>query len=252
MHENVCYESPFLKEVIVRIDFASPVEALSGNIPSKIGNEALSRFPISEPRKMLTQELQFSDKKLSHRRQEFMEWNYHGIDREKRLKIAPNFVLASFFRYSSYELLKDDFVSIIEKIFSAYPDLRGSRLGLRYINKLDPRDANPFEWAAYIDQRILGLFSRFTDREHITRLFNITEFKYDDIQVKFQFGAPNPDFPAVIRRPLFVLDIDAYVQGLQDFAEITGNMDRAHDRIQTLFEESITDELRGLMRARQA
>lgn len=51
-----------------------------------------------------------------------------------------------------------------------------------------------------------------------------------------------------MRRPLFIIDIDGYVQGLQEFGDLSANIDRAHERIQALFEESITDRLREVMR----
>lgn len=251
MYDDICYDQPFLKEVIVRVDFSSPLDALASTIPPKVSNAALACFPVSEPRKALAQELQLSANAVQHRRQEFTEWNYYGRDREKRLMISPAVIFATYSRYSTYEVLKDDFLSVLSVLFPTFPDLRASRLGLRYINHIETNDGNPLHWNEYVDERLLGLFARFTDREHVSRLFNITEFKYDDLQVKFQFGVPNPDFPAPIRRPLFVLDIDAYVQGLQDLGEISANIDRAHKQIQAMFEDSITDRLREVMRARR-
>lgn len=251
MYEDVCYNHPFLKEVIARIDFSSPVEILTTNIPPKISNHALSRFPIQEPRKMLTQEVELSNQKLRHRKVEFTEWNYYGSDREKRLTIAPNCFFVTYSRYTSYENLKNDCLPIADKIFTHFSDLRCSRLGLRYINNIELREGNPFDWSRLVDQRLLGLFSRFNDPEHVTRIFNITEFKHEDIQIKFQFGVPNPDYPAVIKRPIFVIDIDASIQGLQGYGDISANLDRSHVHVQSLFEESITDELRGLMGGRK-
>lgn len=247
MFEEVCYKKSLLKEVIVRVDFSSPVEDLATTIPPKVGNAALARFPVSEPRKAIAEHLQMSAKAIKHNRQEFTEWNYHGKNREKRLVISPSVTFATYSRYSTYEVLKEDFLSILSVLFPAFPDLRASRLGLRYINHIEQSGADPLQWNEYIDKGLLGLFERFTDRQHVSRLFNIAEFNFDDLQVKFQFGAPNPDFPASIRRPLFVLDIDAYFQGLQELGELSANMDRAHERIQALFEESITDRLREAM-----
>ena len=250
MYEEICYGESSLKEVIVKADLSSPVDVLATSMPRKVGNAALACFPVSEPRKAVTQGLQLSADTLQHTRQEFTEWNYHGREREKRLVISPTTMFVTYSQYSSYEVLKEDFHSVLSVLFAEFPDLRASRLGLRYINHIEPRNADPFRWGDYIDESLLGLFARFTEREHISRLFNIAEFKYEDLQVKFQFGVPNPDFPATIRRPLFVLDIDAYVQGLQDLPELATNIDRAHDQIQALFEESITDRLREVMRAR--
>ena len=247
MYEDVFYRKPFLKEVIVRVDFSSPMETLATKLPAKIGNAALAHFPVSEPRKAIAQELQLSAKDIQRKSQEFTEWNYYGRNREKRLVISPLATFVDYFRYSTYEMLKEDFLSILSVLFPAFPDLHASRLGLRYINQIELNGVDPFQWNEYINNGLLGLFERFTDREHIRRLFNIAEFNFDDMQIKFQFGAPNPDFPAPIRRPFFVLDIDAYFQGLQEFGDISANIDRAHDRIQTLFEESITDRLREVM-----
>jgi hypothetical protein len=59
-YDNRCYEKPFLKEVIARVDFAAPVTSLGTKIPQKVGNAALEKFPILEERKTLAQELQVS------------------------------------------------------------------------------------------------------------------------------------------------------------------------------------------------
>jgi hypothetical protein len=53
---------------------------------------------------------------------------------------------------------------------------------------------------------------------------------------------PNPDYPALIKRPLFVLDFDAYVQTAHELRESLHYMEQAHTCIQGLFEESITED----------
>lgn len=249
MYEEVSYRKPFLKEVVARVDFSAPVEALNSSVPPSIANIALRRFPIVEERKAFAQELQFSPGELHHKREEFIEWNYHGSEREKRLAIAPGFAYVTYSQYTSFECLKEDFVQVMEALFSKYSDLRARRVGLRYINTIEIRDQNPHDWTRLIDGRLLGLFSRFEDqREYVTRLFSIAEFKCDDdIKLKFQFGVPNPDYPARVRKPQFVIDIDGYSDGLQELRDLSANIDSAHARIQDLFEQSITEDLRGVM-----
>jgi hypothetical protein len=45
MYDEICYEKPFLKEAIARIDFVAPLEELSKGLPPK---QALStHFPTS-------------------------------------------------------------------------------------------------------------------------------------------------------------------------------------------------------------
>ncbi len=41
MHENICYKKPFLKEVIFKIDFPSPIEGLGKNLPQSISTCAV-------------------------------------------------------------------------------------------------------------------------------------------------------------------------------------------------------------------
>lgn len=250
MYANVRYEKPFLKEVVVRVDFSAPIDPLGKSLPNKVAKSAVQHFPISEPRKAFSEELQFSADRIRRTRDEITEWNYHGRDREKRLAISPAFVFATYTRYTTYEDLKADFLSVLESIFKSYPEVGGSRLGLRYINSIEISQGNPFAWSEYIDESLLGLFSRFTDREPLSRLFHIVEFKFDDVNVRFQFGMPNPDYPALIRKPIFVLDLDGYVHGLQNLAEVSENIDRIHAHIQRLFEASITNRLREIMHAR--
>jgi len=251
MYEDVCYKEPFLKEVIVRVDFSSPIGDLEKTLPPKVANAALVSFPVSEPRKALAQELQLSGKAIQHKSQEFIEWNYYGRNREKRLAISPAVILATYSRYSTYETLKKDFLPVLSVLLEAFPDLKASRLGLRYINNIEMVGDDPLRWNDYIDNHLLGLFERFKNRQNTNRIFNIVGLIFDDLQVNFQFGVPNPDFPAAIRRPLFVLDIDAYFQGLQELDQFSKNIDCAHKKIQALFEESITDRLRERMNVKR-
>lgn len=251
MFENTRYDKPFLKEVIVRLDFSAPITGLERTLPPKIGNSIIQRFPITEPREKLKQELQVSpDEVVLQKKTEFIEWNFHGRNREKRLALAPASVFATYSQYSTYEMLKEDFLQILECIWECYPETRGSRLGLRYINHIEKPSGDTFSWGELLDERLLGLFSRFSDTAKLARLFHIVELTNKDLNLKYQFGMPNPDFPAPIRQAFFVLDLDGYVHGLQDLAEVSANLDRAHGQIQQLFEESITDRLREMMNER--
>jgi uncharacterized protein (TIGR04255 family) len=210
---------------------------------------ALRHFPVSEPAKQL-----FAGAvKLGEagavvvQQTESTEWNYYGKDREKRLAIAPQVLLVTYSKYTTYETLKGEFMNVASALFATYPETTSSRIGVRYINHVTEGAGGPFEWADLIDPNLLGVVTRFGQPDSVNRVFHIVEFRHDDIGVKFQFGLPNPDFPALMRKRLFVLDIDASVHGAQEQNEIPGILDRAHGRIQELFETSITDALRQSM-----
>jgi len=59
----------------------------------------------------------------------------------------------------------------------------------------------------------------------------------------------NPEYPAPIRRRIFVLDFDAFSQGLLEQNEIESRLGRFHSLIQQVFERSILDGLRQQLNA---
>ena len=248
MYEDSCYNNSFLKAVILRVDFPTPVPSLTNELPVKLANAALERFPIQEPRKTRSHELMVSPEKIQHTQSEAIEWHFHGRQRDKTLTIGPTVLLVNRGRYSTYEELREEFDAVLKTLFSLEPEIEGSRLGLRYINQIEIGDDEPLRWSKYIDNRLLGLFDRFTDPTVLTRAMHVVEFQHGEIGLKFQFGMPNPDFPSPIRRRQFVLDFNGYVQGPQGLEELSSNIEAAHERIQDLFEQSITDDLREAMR----
>jgi len=57
----------------------------------------------------------------------------------------------------------------------------------------------------------------------------------------------NPDYPARIRKKIFILDYDAYTTSLLTREEIRQSLPIFHDQIEQLFEKSITGRLREIM-----
>jgi len=252
MYDELCYQKPFLNEAIARIDFVAPLEGFEQSFPIKLANVISTHFPISEPTESIAQELQLTADAVHHRQSRFKQWNFYGKEREKQVTIAAPFLFVSYKRYSTYEDMKANFSAVLSAMKRVSPDAKAGRFGLRYINNIEIDGLpNATTWNDYISGKLLETLS-FFDEKHLTRLFHIAEVKYDDVDVRFQFGMPNPDYPAIIKRPLFVLDFDAYVQTAHDLDECIQYMEKAHTIIQKLFEESITDKLREKMHVKHA
>lgn len=253
MYEQTCYEKPFLKEVIARIDFVAPLEGLEKVLSPKLAKELSERFPISEPIDAVERELQFSGTELRQRETRFKQWNFYGKEREKQLSLAAPFVFVSYKRYTTYEAMNAEFAGVTQAVGKTFPDARAGRFGLRFINSIEINELTAVtSWNDYIAQGLLGTLPFFTELECLTRLIQVTELKYEDLHLRFQFGMPNPDYPAQMKRPQFVLDLDAYVQTAHDLRDSLQYIDQAHERIQDLFERSITNTLRERMNARPA
>ena len=153
--------------------------------------------------------------------------------------------------YKTYENLLEDIDAPLKEFFSDYKDLTSGRLGLRYVNVIEVDDGNPLEWKEYLNEDMLGIIDFNQDKEFLTRMFHILEHNFDGLLVKFQFGIANPDYPAPVRKKQFVLDIDAYSHGAFEYGDISDFVAQAHEKIQSLFETSITDKTRDLMRPEQ-
>jgi uncharacterized protein (TIGR04255 family) len=252
MYDEICYDKPFLKEVVSRIDFVAPIETIQNSLNSKFLKAISKLFPISEPTEELAQELQFGPGHLSSKEIRTKQWNFYSKNRESQLTIARNCVFVLYKKYENYEKAQSDFSYVIDAFSKAYPDAQVSRYGLRYINIIEIPDINPVSgWSNYINEDLLSGHSIFGD-ESVVRLFHITEIIRDDLSIRFQYGIANPDHPAIVRQPQFVMDIDAYIQTSHGLAESLSYMDQAHRHIQDLFEKSITDQLRGKMHVRPA
>lgn len=247
MYENICYRKPFLKEVICRIDIGARIEAFAKALPPKLAKTALSIFPIFEPQKGQKQEVFVSATGVQTRIEETVQWTYHGKNREKTLVIAPEAVIVTNRKYMSYEDFSSDVDKIVGSIFEVEKDISVARMGLRYINMIELETGDPLSWSEYLNEKMLGIIDTHKDQGALSRVFHIVEFNYDYVKVKFQFGIPNPDYPALIKRKQFILDIDAYVQGALTKKDVEDSLVFAHTKIQELFESSISDVTRKKM-----
>jgi uncharacterized protein (TIGR04255 family) len=253
MYEEVCYEKPYLREVVARIDFVSPVEGMAKALPARLANVISEHFQISEPIDAVSQEFEINNEGVrQQKRTLFKQWNFFGKEREKQLSVSAPFMFVTFARYMNFEAMKEDWNAVVQAVAKAFPDARAGRFGLRYINSIEIEDQAPTAWDDLIAPGLLAALQFFNRSEHLTRLIQVVGLKYGNLDVQVQFGMPNPDFPAVMKRAAFVLDFDGYVQTAHELAESLQHMEDAHARIQDLFEKSITDRLRERMNVLRA
>ena len=250
MYDDICYKKPFLKEVIARVDFSPTIDNIEKSLPPKLSKELSTHFPIAEPADTIAQELQVSAEELHHRQTRMKHWNFYGKERQRHLSLAAPFVFVSYSKYKSYEDMREHFSAVVDAVGGAFPDTIAIRFGIRYINSIEiPEVIDPSSLSDYICASLLGTMPFFEEPKRLSRLVSIAELKYDDVDVRFQFGMPNPDYPAAIKRQQFVLDFDAYIQESHDISGSIQYMEKAHERIQSLFEKSITERLREKMNA---
>lgn len=242
------YKNDFLKEVIVRVDFSVPIQEFENKFPKNIHKTAVSLFPIPEPRELNEVTYTVSQEAMERQNNNLTMWNFYGKNREKQLVVTKDFLYISYTKYESFGKLKEDFTEIINVLFNEITDLQIRRFGLRYINNIELNEPNPTIWDDYLSKDLLCIFNVYRDVNKISRAYQMLQLNIDNIRINYQYGMPNPDYPATIRKKLFVLDYDAYFEGiLQTPKELASYIDKFHLETQKLFESAITDVLRGRM-----
>jgi uncharacterized protein (TIGR04255 family) len=246
--EDICYKRNFLTEVIVRVDFLNPLHETEKQLPKKIAQEAGRNFPIPDPKTSFAKEFQLSEIGVRETLSKQMkEWHFHGKNRDKTLAITPLFLFITYKNYTSFETLQTEFANIFSKLLEVTKEIQARRFGVRYINNIRIKERDPLDWEKYLNSNLLQTINFPKNKKTIARAFNVLELNYTEFNLRFQFGLHNPDFPAPIKQKVFVLDFDAYYEGVQEYEEILRNLEKYHSEIQEMFEMSITDNLRQIM-----
>lgn len=252
MYEDVHYKRTFLRQVICRIDYASPLKEMSQRLSPDVYSRAILTFPIAEPKPFSTAVFRIQVGRPSQPMppaQKGTNWIFHGERREKSIAFAPDHLDITYREYQDFEQLQADCIEVLQTLGSAYPILQAKRVGLRYVNNVQLNDPEPLNWSGLIAAPFLAGFGIVPDKENLARVFNTVVVMRDDIQLICQYGIHNPDFPARIRKKQFILDFDAGRSGPTDWSDIPALLNRQHEMAQTLFESSITDALRSQMNA---
>ena len=241
------YKNDFLDRVIVRLDFDTTLPFSKSKPPIGIYEPLKERFPITEEKKVIGQQLSISPQGTSQKNFETLEWVYYGLNRKKSLKITPDHIVIEYLNYEYYEQLKEDFSAVIDELFNKHGKLNGSRLGFRYIDNIELSPENPTDFDKYIKPSLNMNLDIVNDRSKLSRVFHIMEFNYGNSNLRFQYGILNPDYPATIKKKIYTLDFDMYTNRLLNKSEVIETLDEFHEKLTSSFEDVITDALRELM-----
>ena len=241
--EEICYKSNPITEAIARVDFLNPIVELGQQVPKEIGSIIKQKFPIVEPKEVISQELRIGETK-EITESKTTEWTFFNKDRTKRLSITDTHMLVVHNVYETYEKFYDDFNKIFDALYDSFKGIQIKRFGVRYINNISIDEDDPFNWRKYLNPKLFSALDIPENKKTISRSFHTLQLNLKDYYMRFQFGMHNPDFPAPIKKKIFVLDIDAFFAGLLDKDDVYDNFSKFHTSIQSLFEKSITEQYR--------
>lgn len=245
------YENNYIKDVIFRVDFPNTPAKLKDELDAHLALKILEKYPIFEKREFVIKDLKISaTEPTKEASNEVTEFVYHGQNRDRSFVLSNKYMYINHKAWisTSFDETRDFFLEILEEIINLNPDIQVTRLGLRYINHIRLEDKNPLSWKTYLNKNLISALDFIQEKSIISRQFNNLELNYGDMKLRFQYGMHNPDYPATIKKKLYILDYDAYYQGIQGPEEIKINLKLFNNKINELFELSIKEGLRKKMR----
>jgi len=246
--KDICYKNNYLVEVVARLDFAKPIEALMEPVlPADIHAEIKKHYSIFEPNKITRHGVQISDASVKSEKEEIQQWVYHGEERDKSITISAHFIVVTFKVYRDFNNFKEHIISPIRKIIELEKNVQIQRTGLRFVNIYNDFIKSLSDIKQYFPPMLSCSFENLIDQESCSRNFLISEYLYDEIKLRMQTGIYNPDYPAKIKKIDFIVDLDAFIDTPHVVTDVEGFFDEIHDKIQDKFESCITEEMRGLL-----
>jgi uncharacterized protein (TIGR04255 family) len=239
------YNKNYLKKVILRIDFPSTPLDIEENIPSSLLDIIIQKYPVFEVKEKLEKQYKITFKTDSmdiDKSDIIKEFLYYTNDKKKLIIVSKKYIHFEYMIWdkNTYKELEGTFKSIISSLFGI-KDINVTRIGLRYINHitLGSSELAPIEWDNYLNPNIISIFKVAENGFQISRAFQTLELMLSDIRIRFQYGMHNPDYPAPIRKRLFILDYDGYCELLQSQSELIENLGKINREIEKLFKNSI-------------
>lgn len=244
MPQVVRYNKPFLSQVILRVDLASPFKEVVTSLPNPIQNQIVQVFPVMEA---VDKVRPGADEPEWVQRS---QWSFYNRSRSKRFACTPFEFFVEYYRYESFETVLSDFNPILNRFCEVDRNLSARRVGLRYVNKIDLGITDRSQFTEYIrNDLLLGFHIIPEKREFLARSLQNATWNTDDVVLNFNFGIPNVDFPAPITKNEFVLDIDVHSQLSVNLAEVPSMLEGFHSEAQKVFESAILEPLRARMEA---
>ena len=245
------YKNNTLSTVIFRVDFVKFINIENESLNKK----CLSKYPIVQNENVVEQSIStvINEKgemtvERNENNKKYVNRRYSNRQMTRRVTLSPKCIIIELQDYISYVDTKAAFMEIFTAVSEANSDVAIARIGMRYINQIDLSNIAKSTRAKYIKASLLSSpYEDVLDDSSLARTQHLTEIAVDDFRVRCVTGYFNPDYPAPIKRYVVTLDYDAFIQGNADASEVSGYLDKFHDAIQMLFENSILQKQKESM-----
>jgi uncharacterized protein (TIGR04255 family) len=247
------YSKTFLKTVILRLDYAR-VPLLLTDRETTFTQEMKARYPnvISTPA------MQFSfmmgpgvqgGVNVGQQSGGYMRV-HRTSDNKRTLTLSPDFLAIEYTAgaYDHFAELREQVGFALRSFREHFDPVQFTRVGLRYVNEITRQEGSPLDWAGLINPELVTAVKAGMQNDlRMTRSAHQLIAIKDDLTLILNYGINNPDFPNVVARRQFVLDLDCYVSGMFESGEVEARIKDVNGLAEKIFENSIGDDLRAEM-----
>lgn len=251
-YSAICYKKTFLSKVIIRIDFMGvlPSESI---FSMDVEKEILCNFSRKEKDQLVRFEEVNVNVMVDANTQPSAKRNIsEGIQKtfmdnmNNKIILSNRAMICEVNNYKAFEDVMDKIKPIILAIFTKNV-VTVMRTGIRYINLFDSREVKIRK--NFFSSNIAASFENKLpidiDGVECIRTMHLAEYNIQGMHLNFRYGMYNPDYPQTLKRDNFTLDYDCFYRELINGPnEVLRYIEIGHNAIQTLFENSITDNLR--------
>ena len=249
---HIEYKKNFLKNVIFRLDFNS-LEQLGTSILPEFGNVIAEKYhsPTQNEVKHLQVSISADGTKII-KEESCWIWKYeHKGSAKKSISLLKDALIFECHEtgYKNFPTFEEDVCFIFNKFVELYDVKQFGRMGLRYINEIFiPENKSPLKWEGYINLNLCkALESGIVDSSTPIRSMHQVQIKLDEIDVLFNYGIFNRDYPNPIAKPELILDYDYYISGVLEKNDVLSKLVSLSAVSRRMFESSIEDQLREKM-----
>lgn len=240
------YPNPYLTNVIARVDFASPIDLPDKGPPSSILTPITAIYPIYEEDMEIEATITVGGAVAPQPQTPRKVIKLWSKDRNKWCTLGRDHIALEYKKYQSFSVMTGDFNTVFNPVVKRFTQVHAKRVGLRYVNSIDLKDeTDVFDWSKYLAETLTATLG---DPKDLLRSFHVIERNHGDFRSKLQYGMMNPDYPAPIKRKIFIIDTDHVNDNVLDPDEVRRTLPEMHKAAKLLFESVIKDGLREKMR----
>lgn len=245
------YKKNFLTNVICRLDF-NPILKLKHEEPADfqdIIRHKYSKFFSQNVSKYQIQLTSPDENDVSSTVENFRNWIFKDQDEIRQVTLQFDFITLEYKKYSSFLPFLKDFNEILQIFEEIYRPDYYTKLGLRYINQIHIKEGNTFDWSGIINKDLYSVINNFIEnKKEVARSFHNLIINKDDYRIIFRYGMYNSDYPNNISQREFILDYDCRVEENINCDNVNIRIKKFNEYINNLFERSIEDGLRDILR----